>query len=105
LVGTVGGERVARDQASLGYLIALAEEVQDDVGRLASVTAETEIASLGLDAQIELGDPQTRGRFLRDVQQLFAKLAAKYAPPEGSDESGAVYRVALVCYPAEGGRR
>ena len=98
-------ERAARDHASLGYLIALAEEVQEDVGRLASRTALTEIASLGLDAHIELADPETRNRFLRDVQQLFAKLAAKYAPPEGSDESSAVYRVALVCYPAEGGRR
>src|SRR5687768_16800352 len=39
LVGKVGGGRAARDQASLAYLVGLAEEIQDDVGRLASSAA------------------------------------------------------------------
>src|SRR5439155_3947911 len=69
LVGQLGGPRRSADQASLGYLIQLAEEVQDDVATLAVMQGDEEhVPSLGLSAQVVLRDAAERAAFLRDVQ-------------------------------------
>jgi DNA-binding transcriptional ArsR family regulator len=105
LVGHLGGERPTRDQASLGYLISLAEEVQEDVGRLAERAAgDEEVPSLGVSAHIDLADARRRAEFLSDVQELFQKLADKYgrSPKRATRES---YRIALACYPGERTKR
>ena len=106
LVGRLGGERAVRDQASLGYLISLAEEVQEDVGRLAErATGDEDVPSLGVSAHIELADPERRAEFLSDVQRLFQKLADKYGATGRKRAPRAAYRIALACYPARGPRR
>ena len=103
LVGAVGGERRARDQASLGYLIQLFEEVQEDVARLADEQPEDEAApSLGLSAHIQLRDAATRRAFMRDVQDAFQALATKYGATRSSrSTSKSQFRIALACYPAK----
>jgi DNA-binding transcriptional ArsR family regulator len=100
LVGKLGGERATRDQLSLGYLIALAEEVQDDVGRLAQHApgGEDQAPSLGLSAQIELKTAADRAAFMRDVQQAFQALAETYGAR--GTKRGRHYKLALACYPA-----
>jgi DNA-binding transcriptional ArsR family regulator len=100
LVGALGGTRRATDQLSLGYLIQLAEEVQEDVAALAStVDADDAVPSLGLSAQITLRSGADRAAFLRDVQRTFRRLAEKYGAADG--DGGAVHRIALACYPKE----
>ena len=102
LVGQLGGRPASTDQASLGYLVQLAEEVQDDVAALATTAdADTDerVPSLGLSAQIELRDAKERTAFLRDVQRTFEKLADKYGARD--DSTGHLFRIALACYPKE----
>lgn len=102
LVGRIGGPRRARDQMSLGFLLALAEELQTEVGRLAqSETGET--PSLGFSAQVRLAKPADRAAFLGDVQDAIQSIAKKYgavgAPP--ARVTGAppdMFRLILACY-------
>jgi DNA-binding transcriptional ArsR family regulator len=98
LVGHLGGERATRDHASLGYLISLAEEVQEDVGRLAGHAGDDEVPSLGVSARIELKDAADRAAFMKDVQRTFESLARKYGATGGA--KGSAYKIALACYPA-----
>src|SRR5439155_18147100 len=101
LVGRIGGKRRARDQASLGYLIALAEEVQEDVGRLSEAQVEgSETPSLGLSARIALRNDATRAAFVKDVQTAFEALARKYGATGGKKKDE--FKIALACYPARG---
>lgn len=100
LVGRLGGPRRATDQASLGHLIQLAEEVQDEVAALAGGSVDgDDVPSLGLSAQIELRDASERGAFLRDVERTFQDLAEKYGARDG--EPAHPFRIALACYPKE----
>jgi len=96
LVGRLGGSRDAVADASLAYVIQLAEEVQEDIAALASTRDAESTPSLGLDAQIVLRDPDERSAFLRDVQRAFTRLAEKYGGTKGD-----AYRIALACYPKE----
>jgi DNA-binding transcriptional ArsR family regulator len=101
LVGQLGGARASADQASLGYLIQLAEEVQEDVAAVAErAAADGEPApSLGLSAQIVLRDAADRAAFMRDVQHTFQQLAERYGAR--STKKATTYRIALACYPKE----
>lgn len=102
LVGRLGGDRATRDHASLGYLISLAEEVQEDVGRLAErAGGAEEIPSLGLSARIELEDATDRAAFMKDVQRTFERLARKYGATGA--KRGSAFKIALACYPTKGG--
>ena len=104
LVGRIGGARRARDRASLGYLISLAEDVQEDVGRLAAGQDDGEpIPSLGLTAQVDLKDAATRAEFMRAVEETFKALAERFATT--GDSPGTIFRLALACYPAKEERR
>jgi DNA-binding transcriptional ArsR family regulator len=101
LVGPIGVQRHAQEQASLGFLLALGEQFQAEVGHLAQ-TEGPDIPSLGLAAQIELRDPQQRGAFLHDLQQNIQALARIYGRQEGDPppEPGQTFRLLLACYPA-----
>jgi DNA-binding transcriptional ArsR family regulator len=104
LVGQVGGEKAAQDQTSLRFLLTLAEEVQDDIGRLGQKSeAGQDVPSLGLSAHIYLPDGERRAAFLEDVQQVFTDLATKYGipPDEANDLVGKSFRLILACYPKE----
>ncbi|HEX8228341.1 MAG TPA: helix-turn-helix domain-containing protein [Chloroflexia bacterium] len=105
LVSQVGGERLAREQLSLGMLLSLAEEIQEDIGHLAHETAR-EVPSLGLSAYIQL-PVDTRARFLQEVQEVFQGLARKYglvsgnAPEQEQGHAGETFRLVLACYPKD----
>lgn len=107
LVGRIGGRSRARDQFSLGFLLTLAEELQADIGHLSEVDAE-EIPSLGLSAEVQLGDSAQRTAFLQEVQHTVEALARKYGA-RGSDEvpheKGQSFRLVLACYPKPVARR
>jgi hypothetical protein len=102
LVGRVGGPRRAHDQLSLDFLLSLAEELQEQVGRLAE-QADAQIPSLGLSMQIELRDGHERAAFMQELQVLFQALAHKYGrrdsdlPAAGGEPT--TFRMLLACYP------
>lgn len=101
LVGHVSVRQRAQEQASLSSLLALAEQLQTEVGHLAQAQIP-EVPSLGLAAQIELRDPHQRGAFLQDLQQSIQALARTYGRQEGDpqQEPGQTFRLLLACYPA-----
>lgn len=104
LVGMIGGEKTARDQTSLRFLLSLAEEVQDDIGLLGQKSeAGANVPSLGLSAHIYLPDGERRAAFLDDVQNIFQELARKYGIPadDTNDLTGKSFRLILACYPKE----
>jgi DNA-binding transcriptional ArsR family regulator len=102
LIGQVGNEQIAKDQASLRVLLDLAAEVHDDIGHLGNRASYGEhVPSLSLSAHIHLPDKARRSQFLAEVQQIFQQLATKYGLPEDdisiTDEQG--FRLVLMCYP------
>jgi DNA-binding transcriptional ArsR family regulator len=105
LVSGLGGRRQAQDQTSLRVLLSLAEEVQDDIGRLARRSEAGEaIPSLSLSAHIYLPDAARRAGFMQAVQAAVQDLARQYGlpPDEGpSAPGGAAFRLILACYPDE----
>lgn len=105
LVGQVGGEKTAQDQTSLRFLLALAEAIQDDIGRLGQQSEiGQDVPSLGLSAHIYLPDGERRAAFLDDVTTMFQDLARRYGiPPDEVDHDlvGKAFRLILACYPKE----
>jgi DNA-binding transcriptional ArsR family regulator len=101
LVGHIGGGQRVQEQASLGFLLGLAEQLQTEVGHLAQTEAP-EIPSLGLAAQIELRDEEQRSAFMHDLQESIQALARKYGRQvrNHEPESGQMYRLLIACYPA-----
>jgi predicted ArsR family transcriptional regulator len=103
LVGQIGGSDQARDQASLRFLLTLAEEVHSDIGHLGMQSeAGARVPSLGLDAQIHLPDFGRRAEFLAEVQDLFQGLAEKYGLADHrAAAEGETFRLVLAAYPAQ----
>lgn len=91
LVGRIGGAARARDELSLGFLLTLAEDVQEDIARLGS--SSEEVPSVGLDAEIELR-PEQRAEFLRELREAIQTVLARFG-----DGDGERFRVAVACYP------
>jgi len=98
LVHQLGGERKTRDHTALGYLFSLAEEVQEEVGRLS--TLEGDVPSLALSANVELKDGARRAAFMSDVQEAFEAIARKYGAT-GKRTKADPFRVVLACYPTK----
>jgi DNA-binding transcriptional ArsR family regulator len=91
LVGHIGGRPGADHALSLGFLLNLTEELQEDVARLAANGGE--VATIGLLADIRL-DPERRDAFLRDLQDSVQQLLTTYG-----GEAGEAFRFAMAVYP------
>lgn len=101
LVQLVGGQRQARDQLSLRYLMALAQEIYADVGRLGANSAQGDsVPSLSLSGNIYLPDATRRAEFKQEVQHIFQQLATKYGLDDAGEQSG-TFKLALACYPSK----
>jgi len=106
LVGRLGTLRRSQDQASLGFLLTLAEQLQAEVGHLAQLPG-ADTPSLGLAAQIALRTQEERNAFLQDLQQSMQVLARKYGRQEQEERgqgdtgprSGPTFRILVACYP------
>jgi DNA-binding transcriptional ArsR family regulator len=96
VVGQAGGEQRAQDDLSLGFLLGLAEEMQQDLGRLTAQALVRDVPSLGLDLRVYL-PPEQRDAFASDVQQMFQDIAVRYGIQD--DATGETFRVVLACYP------
>ena len=116
LVGRIG-QRMQRDEASLGYLLDLMEEVQSDVAVLLTHAArraessqqqlrrptgrrtgkarpeEPDLPSLGVSGEIRVR-PEQRPEFMADLKAALQDLFTKYGGAEGD-----AFRLAVACYP------
>jgi predicted ArsR family transcriptional regulator len=99
LVAQLGGRERTKDQASLAYLLQLAEDLQIDVGQMLERENADAIPSLGVDARIQLRYKEDRARFLTEVKEIFTRLAEKYGcSGKDSPNEGESYRLMLACY-------
>jgi DNA-binding transcriptional ArsR family regulator len=104
LVGRIG-QRQQRDEASLGFLLDLMEEVQSDVAALHAqaasraarpaepAAAESELPSLGVSGEIRVR-PERRPEFLADLKTALQDLFTKYGGAEGD-----AFKLAVALYP------
>ena len=101
LVGRIG-QRQHRDEASLGYLLDLMEEVQTDVAALHTRAAgraaqprvgEPDLPSLGVSGEIRVR-PDRRGEFMTDLKAALQDLFTRYGGAEGD-----AFKLAVACYP------
>jgi DNA-binding transcriptional ArsR family regulator len=121
LVGRIG-QRQQRDEASLGYLLDLMEEVQSDVAALHAQAAgraaqlaevpqqhsprraagrrageppadEPDLPSLGVSGEIRVR-PDRRPEFMADLKTALQDLFTKYGGAEGD-----AFKLAVACYP------
>jgi DNA-binding transcriptional ArsR family regulator len=100
LVGRIG-QRQQRDEASLGFLLDLMEEVQSDVAALHAQAAsraarpadESELPSLGVSGEIRVR-PERRPEFLADLKTALQDLFTKYGGAEGD-----AFKLAVALYP------
>lgn len=100
LVGKLGGRSAVRDQASLAFLLQLAEELQIDIGHLAEASNAGSVPSLGLDARLELRDAGDRAAFMEELEQSVQNLAQKYgARTPDKQARREVFRLVFACYP------
>ncbi|GAB3459583.1 helix-turn-helix domain-containing protein [Actinophytocola sediminis] len=90
LVGRIGDRRT-RDALSLGYLLDLMEQVQDDLATLDL----PELPSLGVSGEIRV-PPERRKEFLDDLRDTLRDLFTRY----GGDD-GDAFTLALACYPTQ----
>ncbi len=99
LVRRLGGKQTVQDQTSLRMLAGHAEEMIEDVARLAERSASGEhVPSASLGVEIALPDVERRGEFLEELRTTFEAIAKKYTS-DGNAESGEVFRFTLACYP------
>jgi DNA-binding transcriptional ArsR family regulator len=104
LVGRIG-TRQQRDEASLGYLLDLMEDVQSDVAALHAQAAlraaqhrepdpdEPDLPSLGVSGEIRVR-PDRRPEFMADLKAALQHLFTKYGGAEGD-----AFKLAVACYP------
>ncbi|MFC5832872.1 helix-turn-helix domain-containing protein [Nonomuraea insulae] len=93
LVGRIGLRKV-RDELSLGYLLDLMEEVQEDIAALDKTVSE--LPSIGLSGEIHVR-PENRQEFLNELQCTLKDLFTRYGGAEGD-----AFRLAVACYPKSG---
>jgi DNA-binding transcriptional ArsR family regulator len=95
LVGRIG-QRQQRDEASLGYLLDLMEEVQADVAALHTQAARRDaedLPSLGVSGEIRVR-PERRAEFMAELKAALQELFTRYGGAEGD-----AFRLAVACYP------
>ncbi len=100
LVRSLGGARALSDQTSLRVLAGHAEEMLEDVARLAGQSAEGEhVPSMSLGVEITL-PAERREQFLEELRETYEQLARRYGASESEEPAEAeTFRFTLACYP------
>lgn len=100
LAAAAGGKRRLSEKISLHRLLELTEQIQLEVGSLASGSRE-KIPSLSLSAAIELKSANERQAFMAAVQQAITAIAEKFGAIEAGEREGSdtLFHLMLACYP------
>ena len=105
-LGPVGAQadRVG-DRLSAEYLVALAAQVQGELGQVLADAAQEgkRVATLSISTEIRFSGPGQRARFARALQRAIARVVGRYAGPsstaEGEPAAGRLFRLVVGCYP------
>jgi DNA-binding transcriptional ArsR family regulator len=105
-LGPVGAQadRV-EDRLSAEYLVALAAQVQGELGQVLADAARQgkRVATLSISTEIRFTGPEQRTRFARALQRAIAHVVGRYAGPsstaEGEPAAGRPFRLVVGCYP------
>jgi DNA-binding transcriptional ArsR family regulator len=106
LLGRLGPDaRRVEDTFSAAYLLALATQVQSELGR-ASVEASAlgkRLSTLSVSSELRFESAEQRAEFAAQLQRAILDVAGRYASPaelaDGRPGPGRPYRLILGCYP------
>ena len=93
------------DRLSAEYLIALATQVQGDLGQVLSEASRNgkRVATLSISAELRFTSPAQRTRFARALERAITRVIAEHAAParaeDGEPHAGRLFRLVLGCYP------
>ena len=106
LLGRLGADpRRVEDTFSAAYLLALAAQVQAELGRASREAAAQgkRLTTLSLDSEFRFESAEQRARFARALEAAVVDVIGQYASPakceDGNAGPGRPYRLVLGCYP------
>ena len=106
LLGALGLDPArAGDAFSAGYLLALANQIQLEVGRASRAAAASgkRLATLSISSEVRFESAEQRAAFTRALQQAVNEVVGRHASPaeltDGKPAPGRLYRLVLGCYP------
>jgi len=115
LLGPLAADwRAVEDASSPDYLLALTEQVRDDVA-LAAAEAEAaggRASTFSLKAQFRLESDEQRAAFTAALREALVAAVARHSSPDpveerrsasGTAAPGQRHRLVLACYPVPGG--
>jgi DNA-binding transcriptional ArsR family regulator len=94
-----------KDRLSAEYLIALASQVQGDLGQVMreATHAGKRVATLSLSTEIRFTSPEQRTRFAQALQRAITRLVGLHSAPSrsatGKALPGRLFRLVVGCYP------
>jgi len=94
-----------QDRLSAEYLVALAAQVQGELGQVLVETSRSDkrVATLSISTDLRFTSPEQRARFARALQRAITRVIAEHAEPARSDsgepQAGRLFRLVLGCYP------
>ena len=106
LLGSVGADpRRVEDTFSAAYLLALASQLQGELGRASREAAAQgkRLTTLSVNSEIRFESGEQRAEFARALEAAVVDVVGRFASPavkaDGSDGAGRLYRLVLGCYP------
>jgi DNA-binding transcriptional ArsR family regulator len=93
------------DRLSAAYLVALATQVQGDLGRAVMDAARQgkRVATLSISTEVRFTSAGQRARFARALQRAVTRVVARHTSPtttaEGAPAGGRLFRLVVGCYP------
>jgi len=106
LLGRLGADpRRVEDTLSAAYLLALAAQLQGELGRASREAAAQgkRLTTLSMNSEFRFENAEQRARFARALQAAVLDVIGRFASPaeraDGSAGAGRPYRLILGCYP------
>lgn len=106
LLGSLGADpRCVEDTFSAAYLLALAAQLQKELGRASrEATAQGKrLITMSMNSEFRFESAEQRAQFARALQAAVVDVIGRFASPaqraDGSPGAGRPYRLILGCYP------
>ena len=93
------------DRLSAEYLVALAAQVQSDLGRVMTEATRQDkrVPTMSISTEIRFTSPAQRARFARALERAVTRLVGRHAAPaqatDGQSAPGRLFRLVVGCYP------
>jgi len=106
LLGRLGADpRRIEDTFSAAYLLALAAQLQGELGRVSREAAAQgkRLTTLSMNSEFRFESAEQRARFARELQAAVVDVIGRFASPaerdDGTAGAGRPYRLVMGCYP------